>query len=145
MGAFLSFKGGQCVAQSYSQETKAAALAEVATGASVNATAKKYGIGRATLTNWRDAAGLSVQTLTPAGQQKKAELGEQLYDYLTESIATMVAQLRFARTPEWLARQNAADLAVFMGVTADKATRLLAAFRPSPDADTPPVIDIPAE
>lgn len=124
----------------YSEQTKAAALAEVAAGASVNATAKKFGIGRSTLSTWRDLANMPPPS--PAGQQKRIDLGEQLYTYLEESLTTLVAQLRFARDPQWLARQNAADLAVFMGVAADKATRLLAAFRPS-ERDESPVIDIP--
>ncbi len=129
------------MARTYEPAVKAAALAELATGASVAATARKFRIGRSTLAAWRDAADLPAPT--PARQQKRADLGEQLYDYLEESIATLVAQLRFARDPDWLARQNAADLAVFMGVAADKATRLLAAFRPAPDRDEPGVIDIP--
>ncbi len=125
----------------YSEAIKAAALADLATGASVSATARKHKVGRSTLTAWRDTT--HMPQLTPDGQQKRADIGEQLYGYLEESITTLVAQLRFARDPNWLARQNAADLAVFMGVTADKATRLLAAFRPSTDSDEPAVIDIP--
>lgn len=129
------------MATAYSDEIRSAALADLATGASVSATARKYGIGRATLTAWRDTTNMPYPT--PDGQGKRADIGEQLYGYLEESIATMVAQLRFARDPNWLARQNAADLAVFLGVTADKATRLLAAFRPAPDSDDPAVIDLP--
>lgn len=130
------------MATTYDPRVKAAALAELVTGASVAATARKFRIARSTLAAWRNVADLPAPT--PARQQKKVEIGEQLYGYLEESIATLVAQLRFARDPDWLARQNAADLAVFMGVAADKATRLLAAFRPAPDSDEPGIIDIPA-
>lgn len=124
----------------YDERTKAAALALLATGASIGAVAREYGVSRRTVTNWRDAAGMGQ--VAPVSLEKRADLGEQLYSYLEESIATLVAQLRFARDPDWLARQNAADLAVFMGVTADKTTRLLAAFRPDAAQDGPAVIDV---
>lgn len=128
------------MATAYSNQTKAAVLASLSTGGSVRGTAKAHKVSETTVRAWRAEAGLQP---APLGPQKKADIGEQLYGYLEESIATLVAQLRFARDPNWLARQNAADLAVFMGVTADKATRLLAAFRPAPDSDEPAVIDIP--
>lgn len=111
----------------------------LATGASYRSVAREFGISRRALSDWRKAANMPPAAVSP---QKRADLGEQLYGYLEESIATLVAQLRFARDPQWLARQNAADLAVFMGVTADKTTRLLAAFRPEPAENGPTVIDV---
>lgn len=125
------------MAEAFGPEVKAGVLADLAGGKSVRATAKAHGVSETTVRGWRSGAGLSS---APLGPEKKADLGELVYGLVEESINTMVAQLRFARDPAWLARQNAADLAVLFGVTADKATRLLAAFRPAnPDpGDDPP-------
>ena len=110
----------------YDERTKAAALAMIATGASQRSVERETGVSRRSLNDWRKAAGMTdPPTVSP---QKRADLGEQLYEYLQESISTLVAQLRFARDPDWLARQNAADLAVFMGVAADKTTRTSRGF-----------------
>lgn len=128
------------MAKAHDERTKAAALAMLATGTSQRAVARHMGISRRTLSEWLKVANLPDSPVV--SPQKRADLGEQLYQYLEESIATLVAQLRFTRDPDWLARQNAADVAVLMGVTADKTTRLLAAFRPRTESDDPAVIDI---
>lgn len=121
------------MATAHSDETKAAAVADLAMGESIGATARKYGVDRTTIRRWRDSGGVEIAPTVPP---QKKDLGELVYGLVEESINTMVAQLRFARDPQWLARQNAADLAVLFGVTADKATRLLAAFRPATPAET---------
>ncbi len=115
-------------------ETKAAVLAALVTGESVSEVARQFKVSRTTVSMWRDSA--QINDSTAVVREKRDDLGELVYGLVEESINTMVAQLRFARDPEWLARQNAADLAVLFGVTADKATRLLAAFRPATPAET---------
>lgn len=117
----------------YSEQTKAAALAEVAAGASVNATAKKFGISRAAISEWRDRSDLP--TPTPAAQEKRANLGEQLYGYLEDSIGALRSQLAVFGDPDWLKKQSAAELAILHGVVADKTARLLAAARPGEPDD----------
>ncbi len=124
----------------YPPEKRAAVLAELATGASVSATARAHGVDRATVIAWRD---LSDQ---PVAQQKRADLGEQLYGYLDESIAALRSQLRTFGDEAWLKKQPAGELAILHGVIADKTTRLLQAIRPeSEPGESPTVIDARAD
>lgn len=124
----------------HDEQTKAAALAALATGTPLAQVSRELGISRPTLTAWRDAAGLA-----PALQQKaEADLGEQLYGYLQGAISALTAQLAVFADPAWLRTQSAADLAILHGVINDKTARLLAAIRPDGDEDAPAdVLDIP--
>lgn len=111
----------------YSTELRTAALAELAIGSSLTATAKQFGVGRATLQMWRQTAQLPPPTLSQ--RQTRERIGEQLFDYLSESIATLGFQLRFFRNEAWLEKQSAGDLAALHGTISDKAVRLLQALR----------------
>lgn len=111
----------------YPPETRAAVLAAVASGQSVNSIAKQYGISHAAIRRWRDIA-----LAPPIGaQQKKQAIGEQVYGLLEDSIETLRVQVRAMRDEEWIKKQSAADLAILHGVLHDKARNVLAAFRPT--------------
>ncbi len=114
----------------HSPEVRAAALAELATGASVNSVANKYGASRTTIRRWEAESGAGRRTITSIGAQQKKDLGVLTYDMLVDAIETIQAQLRLARDPKWVQKQSAGELGSFIGITADKVTRLLAAFRP---------------
>ena len=98
-------------------------------GQSVASVADEFGVSRNTVQTWRRDLRNTNIVHQP---EKKAELGELVADYLAEILETLTAQSRFARDPEWLGRQNAADLAILHGVLNDKAVRILAALQ-SPD------------
>jgi Transposase len=115
----------------YPPETRAAVVAAVLAGESVNKVSKRFGIGRATIVHWRDLA--ERPPASPALQQKKEALGEQVYGLLEDSIAALRFQLRATSNEAWIRAQSADQLAIFYGVLADKAIRLLAAIRPSGD------------
>lgn len=117
----------------YPPETRAAVLAAVATGQSVNSIAKQYGISRAAIIRWRDTTQLPGPSTVQ--QQKRRELGEQLFTYLQESIVTLEFLVKFARNEAWLEKQSAADVAVLYGVLTDKSVRLLGALQNGPDSD----------
>jgi transposase-like protein len=125
--------GEWVVAKGYSDETKAAALAELATGSSVTAVAQQFGVSRRAIQLWRDAAHLPK--LAPATQEKRADLGERLYDYLDASLVALRSQLDVFGDPVWLKEQNAHDLGILHGIIADKTGRLLAAVRPGGAGD----------
>jgi transposase-like protein len=110
----------------YPINTKAAALAALATGESLHSVARRFGISRPTLRRWRG----SVPLVARAVPQKKEQIGAQLCGFLEESIETLTTQARAVRDDAWLRRQSAADLAVLHGVMFDKTARLLAAFEP---------------
>ncbi len=121
--------------QPHSPETKATALAALATGESVSSVARRLGISRTTASMWRDAAGLNETT--GVVHEKKAAIGEQVYRYLEDSIETLDGQVREMRDPVWLQQQSAAALAMLHGVLFDKTARMLAALQPSSNVADP--------
>jgi fructose-specific phosphotransferase system IIC component len=114
------------VTTAHSDETKAAVLAEILAGASVRGVAKRHGLSPGTVRGWRAQAGLHPPPVSP---QKRADLGEQLYGYLEDSLGALRAQLALFADPDWLKKQPAGDLAILHGIVADKTARLLAAIR----------------
>ncbi len=68
---------------------------------------------------------------------KKDWLGELVGEYLEESLRSLIRIDQVTRSEEWLCQQDAASLATFYGVKADKAYRLMEAIeranRPEPD------------
>ena len=107
--------------QRYSKEIKAAALADLASGDQPAVVAQRYGLNRDLVNKWKQrmsaqvSAPLSAQTSAPI-RRPSVEL-EQLS--LTELVmsnlrAKLIATQRItehATTPEWLNKQNAADVA----------------------------------
>ena len=107
--------------QRYSKEIKAAALADLASGDQPAIVAQRYGLNRDLVNKWKQrmsaqvSAPLSAQTSAPI-RRPSVEL-EQLS--LTELVmsnlrAKLIATQRIAEhatTPEWLNKQNAADVA----------------------------------
>lgn len=128
------------MAAPHSNEVKAAAVAAVLAGESVSSVAKQFGVSRAAIVEWRDKTGITGE-VTPVAQQKKHDLGMQVYGLLEDSIAHLRFQLRVTADEEWIKRQTANDLAIYHGVIADKTVRLLAAFRP-PDDDSRGEIEV---
>jgi transposase-like protein len=116
--------------QSHTPETKAAVLADVVAGESVAAVARKYGIGRNTIRVWTAELGDHGSS---AIQQKKEAIGEKVYGLVEDNVETLRKIAKHAQKDEWLDKQTANDLAVFMGVMQDKTVRLLSAFRPPED------------
>ena len=125
------------MAGGHSAEMKAAALAALATGSSVRAVARQFAVSPATVRAWRLVAG--GKPLPVGNPQKDADLGEQLYGYLNESIAALRSQLRVFGDEAWLRSQPAADLGILHGIIADKTVRLLQAVRAEPEPDERPV------
>lgn len=111
------------------EPTRVAVLADLATGMSIAAIARRHGVDRRTVVRWRQAVGLGEAT-TLMDPKERHTLAELIADYLGEVLHTLTAQARAARDPDWLAGQNARDLAILHGVLNDKAVRLLAALEP---------------
>ena len=118
----------------YSDETKAAVLAALLSGQSINEVAREYKIPKGTVSSWKSRElGDVSQTIAT---QKRDELGNLLLTYLKETVTTLIEQARFARSKEWLEKQSGSEFAVLHGVQTDKAIRLLEAFSASEDTDT---------
>jgi transposase-like protein len=109
----------------YSDETRAAVMAALLAGQSVNAAAREYNIPPGTISHWKNKAPDLQNALNDQG----AAIGELLLSYLRENLATLRAQAVVFRNEQWLIRQNASDVAVLHGVLTDKAIRLIEAMR----------------
>jgi transposase-like protein len=107
---------------------KALALAQLATGGTVNGVSKELGIPRTTLRAWRDQAGDAIRPV--ADPKKRSELGDLLASYLESGLTMLEAQTRAFSDPAWLREQSAGDLALLHGITAGKVFRVLAALEP---------------
>ncbi len=120
-------------ARSYDPETKAAVLAALLEGQSVNAVAKDYGIPSGTVKSWksRDLG----EKVAKVATEKQVEIGDLLVKYMEESLKTLIAQLQIFRDPQWLKIQSASDAAVLHGVQTDKLMRMLEALNRAESTD----------
>lgn len=107
----------------YSDGEKAAALAALLTGQSLDAVADEYRIPRSTLDSWRNPR--RPKTFET---KKDGEIGDLLLEYLRANLAALKAQAEIFADPEWLREQGAQEAGVLHGIMTDKAVRLLEAF-----------------
>lgn len=115
----------------YSPETKAAAMAALLAGQSVNQVAREYKIPRSTVGAWgTEIRKEGVQTVPDS---KKGEIGALLVDYLGANLRALRAQAEVFSDPAWIREQGAAELATLHGVMTDKAVRLIEAFGTTED------------
>ena len=115
------------MAQDYSDEVKAQALAAMLAGQSPAAVAATFKIPIGTLRSWksRQQNGSAVATIAT---EKRERIGALLLEYLEEGLTTLREQVKVFRDPTWLKTQPAAEVAVLHGVIADKQIRLLEAL-----------------
>lgn len=118
--------------RSYDEATKAAVMAALLTGQSVNSVAKAYQIPEATVRYWRAKS----KAFSGVGAQKRDEISEKLYAYLMANLDALKVQSDVFADPKWLREQPANELAVLHGVLTDKAIRLLEARTPDDTEQT---------
>lgn len=114
------------VQRQHSDEVKAQVLAALLAGQSVTQVARQFNVTRTTVRTWRTAAGLTSDSPL-INHEKRAEIDDLVGSLLASIITTLRVQAEQFRDREWLAKQNAADLAVLFGVMADKGFRILEA------------------
>ncbi len=105
-----------------SDNEKAQVMAALLAGQSVNAVAKEYSVPESTIRRWKNGDNSPLD-----GPQKK-DIGELLLTYLQANLEALAAQTKIFSNMNWLAEQNAADLAVLHGVMIDKDIRILEAL-----------------
>jgi transposase-like protein len=112
----------------HSDETRAAVMASLLAGQGITETARQYNIDASLIYRWRQQIPRDkVQQLQR--QQHEHDFDKLLADYLAETLLTLRVQAEFFRNKEWLAKQDAHELAVLHGVATDKAIRLLEAVQ----------------
>jgi len=108
----------------YTDETKAAVLAALLAGQSINSVAREYKIPPGTISNWKNRQGVPKNGI----QKKVDDIGELLISYLQTNLKTLQKQADFFGDESWLKKQTASDAAVLHGVMTDKSVRLLEAM-----------------
>jgi transposase-like protein len=108
----------------YSDETKAAVMAALLAGQSINSVAREYHIPPGTISNWKNRQGVPKNGI----QKRSDDIGELLVEYLRTNLVTLERQAAFFGDEAWLKRQTASDVAVLHGVMTDKSVRLLEAM-----------------
>lgn len=105
----------------HSAETRAAVMAALLEGQSLNKVAETYHIPKATVSRWKN------EGVSGNGTQKE-QIGALVLEFLRESLQTAIAQVVIFRDEKWIKRQDASQVAVLYGVNLDKAIRLLEAL-----------------
>jgi transposase-like protein len=120
------------VKRQYSDTEKAAAMAALMAGQSLNSVAAEYQIPEATLRYWKGRA-----RAIPVDPQKENVIGDLLIDYLEANLKALKSQAEVFTDKAWLSEQGASEAAILHGVMTDKAVRLIEAFS-AHDSDTTP-------
>ena len=115
----------------YSEETKAAVLAALLAGQSINSVAREYKIPKGTVSAWKNRG-----VAKKATQKKIDSIGELLVSYLQTTLRTLQKQAEIFGDETWLKKQTASDAAVLHGVMTDKSVRLLEAMNATGDTTT---------
>lgn len=110
--------------RTYTAEQKAAVLRDFSAGSTnTHFLATKHGIPRSTIRNW--TKGLTPLQVTP---KTKEELDQRVLDLTLAGITAIENVFRSFTDPAFVKTQNAHDLALFVGITSDKLTAILAAY-----------------
>lgn len=99
---------------------RAAALAELATGAPIASTAKKYGVARNSLKSWWAESGLT----TVRTEEQRDQLAEAIDAWTVKAMQVLTVQLDLAMDLDWLRGHSPADFATLFSVLADHVARL---------------------
>ena len=118
----------------YPTALKAQVLAEVLTGDSVSAIARRHNISRQSVIQWRAAAGIDTNSVL---HEKRDELGRLALVYLEKAITALGLQSDLFGDRAWLEKQPAGELAILHGVISDKTVRLLSALRGESEESAP--------
>jgi hypothetical protein len=109
---------------------KAAVIAAILAGAQASATAKQYGVSKATVSRWLSAA--SRPEKQPLLDQDR--LAESIFRLIEKHIEAIEAQIAAASRPDWVHRQSGQELSALVAVERDGLLRLLAGLRPMQDS-----------
>lgn len=138
--------------QIVSDEVKAAALADLATGEQPAVVARRYGLNRQTVKGWKTKVVEELQPVVepdnrlqrqpivyPAVEERYLTLAELVEQSLRAKLIAVQRLAEHATNDEWLQRQTAADVAELFESLDRSAVgildRLAAAHRPAADAE----------
>lgn len=110
-------------------EVRAAAMAALLQGQSVNEVARTYKVPKGTVSDWKRMAQESVgEPDNPTQKDNRGLIGELLTEYLANNLRALNAQAQLLADTGWLRTQSLQEVAVAHGIMTDKAVRLLEAL-----------------
>jgi hypothetical protein len=102
----------------YPVDKKAAVMAALLEGQSVNSVAREYNIPKSTISRWKNSD-------VPFDGTQKNEIGGLILDFLSETLTTLKVQAVQFRDPSWMKKQPASEMGVLHGIESDKAFRMI--------------------
>lgn len=107
-------------------EVKAAVMAALLMGQSIESVAAEYKlpIGTVKVWAWKE----QPRDMATVTEEHREEIGELLMRYVRTALHSMTTQQEHFGDKDWLAKQDASHLAVLHGVSLDKVIRLLEAI-----------------
>ena len=109
----------------YSADVKAAVISAILAGMSATEAEAQYGVSRRTASRWVTDHGGKMPSPAQQKEKETETVQELVLDYLTESLRTLRHQVRFFKSDDWLAEQDADKVAILHGVIADKGSRIV--------------------
>jgi DNA-binding IclR family transcriptional regulator len=106
--------------------TREAVIAALLTGQGVGEIARDLKLPDSTVRNYKRE--LSATQIAELNQKRAQQLDDMLWDHIEATFAAQKAILTHVQSPKYIQRHNPSDLAVFVGVTNDKAIRILDAI-----------------
>ena len=135
--------------RTYTPEFKAQVIAEWKAGSAMKGLARAHKIPQSTVQTWLKGHTRVALVSAPDPKKKVAELYDldaMALKLIDGSVSAVTAIHGVTLDGAWLQRQNAADLAILLGVISDKLYRLLGAIKraaanadPIPDKPSPPL------
>jgi hypothetical protein len=118
----------------YDPEVKAACMASLLAGQSLNEAAKVHEVPRSTLVRWRkEARKRLTEGLDDGAEVQPDDIGRLLVAYLAQGLRAATAIASYFEDEEWAkSAENASELAVAFGVISDKSHRLAEALEGGP-------------
>lgn len=108
----------------YDEATKAAVMAALLSGQSINYVAKEYKIPRGTVASWSR----NLPRNHTVSTEKRERIGSLIIDNVEMELRTTMAMQNVFTNQVWLKQQSASELAVLYGVIKDKTFRVLEAL-----------------
>lgn len=117
----------------HSDEVKAAVLAALLEGWSVNTVAERYGVPAGTVKSWKHREltdpGPLVATAVATVATTKRSLGELIEALMEAELESLRRMAETFNDPQWLKKQEAGEVAILYGVMQDKVFRKLEALK----------------
>jgi len=113
------------MAKEYSPEVKAAVMAALMDGQSLDRVSREHGVPKTTVWAWGKQAEGVISGVPNVPNIKKERIGDLLIDLLIAKLEAQIAMAEHSGDKEWLKGQDASALAMLLGVSDDKLIRLI--------------------